>query len=156
MECLQALSLWDEVIAIYCPDFKPLEKPKQSYRYPPNLRLTEEEKCLLNVDYVPPTVPQPRGLARLLICEDNEAVIKSLMKVRFKTMGFLHKTHRIDLDFIIDCMTCLNIKMRYIHTKLQIADLMTKGSFTKLAFASLVELANLRPVKPSLAESYGL
>ena len=31
---------------------------------------------LLNVDYVPPSFPCPKGLAKILILEDNDAVIK--------------------------------------------------------------------------------
>ena len=94
MECLAALSLWDEVIAMYNPDYKPIPITGQI----PRPMLNPIEKTLLEVDYVPPTVPKSKDLATILLCEDNEAVLKSISKERFKTMGYVHKTHRVDLD----------------------------------------------------------
>ena len=54
---------------------------------------------LLGVDWVPPSLPPHRGLARLLICEDNEAVIHCLIKGRNPKFRQVARTHRIDLDF---------------------------------------------------------
>ena len=39
---------------------------------------------LLKADWVPPSLPPHRGLARLLVCEDNEATIHLLIKGRKK------------------------------------------------------------------------
>jgi len=69
---------------------------------------------------------RPIEKVRLLIMEDNEAVIKIIRKGR--TLAFRHvsKTHRVNIDWIYEC--CLNeeILIRYIDTSKQIADILTK------------------------------
>ena len=62
-------------------------------------------------------------------------------------MGFLNKTHRVDLEFMFNCIQRFNINLRYINTKFQIADLMAKGSFTAQTFTTLQKLAGLYATK---------
>ena len=86
---------------------------------------------LLNVDQVPKGKYDPKCLSELVILEDNEAVIKMTIKGRSTAMRHLSRTHRINLDwlfarFILDP----NFRIKYLHTKYQIADILTKGSFT--------------------------
>ena len=64
---------------------------------------------------------------RLVVCEDNEAVIKLVMKQRSMALRHVTRTHRIGLDWIFQVMQDPNIALRYVTTKQQIADMMTKA-----------------------------
>ena len=53
-----------------------------------------------NSDYVPPSMPKLLGLARLIIGEDNDAVLKILIKGRNPTFRHVPRTQRVDTDFV--------------------------------------------------------
>ena len=87
-------------------------------------------------------LPNPR----LYFVQDNDAVIKMVVKSRCPTLKHVPRTHRIDLDWLFE-----RIQMdpcifgRYIHTKLQIADMLTKGNFTSEQWLVLCSLMHLGP-----------
>ena len=83
---------------------------------------------LENIDWVPPSMPRLLGLARLIIGEDNDAVLKILIKGRNPTFRHVPRTQRVDTDFIHDVMKDKSVYALYINTKVQIADMFTKGS----------------------------
>ena len=60
----------------------------------------------------------------MIVCEDNEAVIKSLYKGRMKTMGHLPRTHTIGLELSIQTCRSTPVKVVAVNTKFQIADLL--------------------------------
>ena len=65
------------------------------------------------------------------IFEDNEAVIKVIMKGRSLTMRHVSRTHRVALDWKIDRIKWEpKIQIKYVDTKNQFADMLTKGNFT--------------------------
>ena len=57
---------------------------------------------LCNVDCVSSTVKSSYFGAMLYIFEDNEAVIKMIMKGRSPTMRHVSRTHRVALDWLFD------------------------------------------------------
>ena len=57
-----------------------------------------------HIDFVPTTLPGPSGLGELVVLEDNDAVIKMIMKDRTNRMRHVPRTHRIDLDWLFDVM----------------------------------------------------
>ena len=64
--------------------------------------------------------------------EDNEAVIKMILKGRSPTMRHVSRTHRIALDWLFDRINLdPKIQIKYIVTKKQLADMLTKGNFTR-------------------------
>ena len=68
----------------------------------------------------------------LYIFEDNEAVIKMIIKERSPTMRRVSRTHRVALDWLFDRINLdSTIQIKYIHTKNQLADILTKGNFTR-------------------------
>ena len=70
--------------------------------------------------------------ALLSIFEDNEAVIKMIIKGRSPTMRHVSRTHRVALDWLFDRINLdPTIQIKYIDTKNQIADVLTKGNFTR-------------------------
>ncbi len=93
------------------------------------------------VDYVPNTLPPSSGLGLLVILEDDEPVIKICIKQRCPQCRHVPRTHRINLDWLIERIsTDPGIRLKYINTKRQAADILTKGVFTAAQFEVLVML----------------
>ena len=73
-----------------------------------------------------------RKEALLSIFEDNEAVIKMIIKGRRPTMRHVSRTHRVALDGLFDRINLdPKIQIKYNDTKNQVADVLTKGNFTR-------------------------
>ena len=68
----------------------------------PNKRSQEMFDILNNVDSVPSNVQISHQKALLNVFEDNEAVIKMIMKGRSPTMRHVSRTHRVALDWLFD------------------------------------------------------
>ena len=65
-----------------------------------------------------------RREALLHIFEDNEAVIKMIIKGRSPTMRHVSRTHRVALDWLFDRISLdPKIQIKYIDTKNQLADI---------------------------------
>ena len=87
---------------------------------------------LNNVDFVSSNANSSRKEALLYVFEDNEAVIKMILKGRSSTMGHVSRTHRVALDWWFHRINLdPKIQLKYIDTKNQLADILTKGSFTR-------------------------
>ena len=84
-----------------------------------------------NVDLVPSNVQFSHQEALLYIFEDNEAVIKMIIKGR-PTMRHVSRTHRVALDWLFDRINLdPKIHIKHIDTKNQLADMLIKWSFTR-------------------------
>ena len=55
-----------------------------------------------NVDFISSNVNSSRHEALLYVFEDNEAVIKMIIKGRSPTMRHVSRTHRVALDWLFD------------------------------------------------------
>ena len=78
------------------------------------------------------------------VFEDNEAVIKVIIKGRSPTMRHVSRTHRVALDWLFDKITLDSIiQIRYIDTKHQITDMLTKENFTRFEWNNLLHLVNI-------------
>ena len=87
---------------------------------------------LNNVDLVPSNVQFSHQEALLYVFEDNEAVIKMIIKGRSPAMRHVSRTHRVALDRLFDRINLdPKIQIKYIDTKNQLADVLTKGNFTR-------------------------
>ena len=75
----------------------------------------------------------PRAKKLYCMCfEDNEAVIKMIIKGRSLTMRHVSRTHRVALDWLFDRIYLdSKIQIKYIDTKNQLADILPKGNFTR-------------------------
>ena len=97
-----------------------------------------------NVDFVPSNVHSSREEALFYIFEDNEAVIKMIMKGRSPTMRHVSRTHRVALDWLFDRINLdPKIRIKYIDTKNQLEDILTKGNFTRDEWNHLLCLFNI-------------
>ena len=81
-----------------------------------------------NVEFISSNVNSSPQEALLYVFEDNEAVIKMIIKGRSPTMRHISRTHRVALDWLLDRINLdPEIQIRYIDTKHQLADMLTKG-----------------------------
>ena len=77
---------------------------------------------LSNVDHVSSNAKFSRFGAMLYIFEDNEAVIKMIIKGRSPTMRHVSRTHIVALDWLFDRMNLdPKIQIKYFDTKHQLA-----------------------------------
>ena len=97
-----------------------------------------------NIDHIPSNTRKSDSSAILYVFEDNEAVIKMIIRGRSPTMRHVSRTHRIPLDWLFDRINLdSKIQIRYIHTKNQLADMLTKGNFTRDEWNNLLHLFNI-------------
>ena len=97
-----------------------------------------------DIDSVPSNVQSARQEALLYVFEDNEAVIKMIIKGRSPTLRHVSRTHRVALDWLFDRINLdPKIQIKYIDTKNQLADILTKRNFTRDEWNHLLCLFNI-------------
>ena len=151
MDGIPALDLWDSVIDVFHSSPNQTNKTKDA-REPrgnlsailePNMRkqipTAHTNLDLINIDHVPSNGTHSGSNAMLCVFEDNEAVIKMIIKGRSPTMRHMSRTHRVALDWLFD----RKIQIRYIDTKHQLADILTKSNFTRDEWNNLLHLFNI-------------
>ena len=84
------------------------------------------------VDFLPSNVNSSHQEALSYVFEDNEAMIKMIIEGRSPTMRHVSRTHRVALDWLFD-KTNLDpkIQIKYIDTKNQLTDILTKANSTR-------------------------
>ena len=110
--------------------------------------LTEKSKRdvdpLSNVDYAPTDTHSSQGESQLYIFEDNEALIKMIIKGRSPMMKHMSRTHRVALAWLFDRINLdPKVQIKKIDTKTQLADLLTKSSFTRDDWCNLLGLVDI-------------
>ena len=100
-----------------------------------------------DVDFVPSSVKNTAyGKAQIVLLEDNEAVIKMTIKCRAPQFKHVARVHRVDLDWLFErVQKDPGLGLKYINTKLQLADILTKGSFTSTIWNQLSALMLIGP-----------
>ena len=113
LDGLPALKLWDLIVSVLgnttqnrdrterpvvntseiCSPHHTIHKRKQSRRVINDLD---------NVDFIPSNVQSLHQEALLYVLEDNEAVIKMIIKGRSPTMRHVSRNHRVALDWLFD------------------------------------------------------
>ena len=99
------------------------------------------------IDYVPLSLPISYGRAEIYLLEDTDAVMKITIKQRSAQMRHVARTHRVDLDWLFERLTRdLNAYLKFVGTREQLADILTKGSFTGETLVTLCELCLIMPL----------
>ena len=71
-------------------------------------------------------------------------MIKMIIKGRRPTLRHVSRTHRVALDWLFDRINLdSKIQIKYIDTKNQLADIFTKGNFTRDEWNDLLCLFNI-------------
>ena len=93
-----------------------------------------------NVDLVPSNVRVSHQEALLFVFEDNEAAIKMIFKGRSPTMRHVSRTHRVVRSNQLGPQDPSPV---HRHQKNQLADILTKGNFTRDEWNHLLCLFNI-------------
>ena len=105
---------------------------------------TNTNPDLTNIDHVPSSGTHYGSNAMLYVFADNEAVIKMIIKGRGPTMSHVSRTHRVALDWLLDGIDLdSKIQIRYVDTKHQLAEILTKGNFTRDEWNNLLHLFHI-------------
>ena len=142
MDGLPALELWDLIISV----FGNISHISDRTGQPVNGKNKSHNKInvIQDIDSVPSNVQSANREALLYVFEDNEAVIKMIMKGRSPTMRHVSRTHRVALDWLFDRINLdPKIQIKYIDTKNQLADILTKGNFTRDEWNHLLTLFDI-------------
>ena len=93
---------------------------------------------LNNVDFVSSNANSSRQEALLYIFEDNEAVMEMIIKGRSPAIRHVSRTHRVALDWSFDRINLdSKTQIKYIDTKNQLPDMLTKGLTISLHVMSM-------------------
>ena len=99
---------------------------------------------LTNIGHVPSSGTHSGSNAMLYVFEDNETLIQMILKGRSPTMRHVSRTHRVALDWLFDRINLdSKIQNRCIDTKHELADILTKGNFTRDELNNLLHLFNI-------------
>ena len=132
MDGIPALDLWDLIVTVLHGNTNQSKQAQCDL----STSLTRKQlpgkiDDLNSVDFVSSNANSSRGEAMLYIFEDNEAVIKMIIKGRSPTMRHVSRTHRVALDWLFDRINLdPKIQIKHIDTKNQLTDILTKGNFT--------------------------
>ena len=138
MDGTPTLDLWDSVIEVFHSSSNDTNKAKgresqgnlsrNTTLHIENQNQTKHVNLdLNNVDRVSSNVRSSRFGAVLHVFEDSEAVIKMIIKGRSPTMRYASRIHRVAPDCLFDRINVdTKIQIRYIDTKHQLADILTK------------------------------
>ena len=133
LDGLPALELWDLIVSVLGNVSRVSDNPGR-----PEINAHKRQKSqsridvMKDIDLVPSNVQSANHEALSYVFEDNEAVIKMIMKGRSPTMRHVSRTNRVALDWLFDRINLdPKIQIKYIVTKNQLADILTKENFTR-------------------------
>ena len=145
LDGLPALELWDLIVSVLGNISRVSDRSGQ-----PDNDVHRRHKSQKKIDvmedihFVPSNVQSAHQEVLLYVFEDNEAVIKMIIKGRSPTMRHVSRTHRVALDWLFDRISLdSKIQIKYIETKNQLADILTKGNFTRDEWNHLLSLFNI-------------
>ena len=144
LDGLPALEVWDLIVSVLGNTTHTTVRPGRLVIIDRSQRSQGEINALNGIDCVPSNVQSSHQEALLCVFEDNEAVIKMIIKGRSPTMRHVSRTHRVALDRLFDRINLdPKIQIKYIDTKYQLADTLTKGNFTRDEWNHLLCLFNI-------------
>ena len=117
---IPALDLWDLIVAVLgntTQNHDRTEKPVVC-RGKNHVQSRGMFNVLNNVDRVPSKDPFSHQEALLCVFEDNEAVIKMMIKGRSPTIRHVSRTHRVALVWLFDRINLdQKVQIKYIDTE---------------------------------------
>ena len=124
LDGLPALELWDLIVSVFGHVSRVSDRPGQPDNDVHKHHKSQKKiNVMENIDSVPSNVQSSRQEALMHVFEDNEAVIKMIIKGRSPTMRHVSRTHRVALDWLFDRINLdSKIQIKYIDTKNQLAD----------------------------------
>ena len=145
LDGLPSLELWGLIVSVLGNVSRVSDRSRQPdndvhKHHKPHKKIV----VMKDIDSVPSNVQSARQEALLCAFEDNEVVSKMIIKGRSPTMRHVSRTHRVALDWLFDRINLdSKIQIKYIDTKNQLADISTKGNFTRGEWNHLLCLFNI-------------
>ena len=130
LDGLLALELWDLIVSVFGSVSQTSDRTGRPVDLKRNHKPQGKINVMENIDSVPSNVQSSRQEALLYVFEDNEAVIKMIIKGRSSTMRHVSRTHRVALDWLFDPINLdPKIQIKYIDAKNQLADIFNQRKF---------------------------
>ena len=105
---LLALELWDLIVSVLGNISRISDRTGKRVNGENKHHKSQRKiDVMKDTDSVPSNVQSARQEALLYVFEDNEAVIKMIIKGRSPTMRHVSRTHRVALDELISKKHCL-------------------------------------------------
>ena len=133
MDGVPALDFWDLIVTVLHGNTHQNDQVRgDPYKSPTRKKIHGKINDLNNVDFISSNVNSSRKEALLYIFEDNEAVIKMIIKEKksHNETCFPEPTELLLIGCLIESILDPKIRIKYIDTKNQLADVLTKGNFT--------------------------
>ena len=144
LDGISALDLWDLIVSVFGSVIQTSDRTERPVVNDKDQRSEGMANVLNHIDCVSSNVNSSHQEALLYEFEDNEAVIKMIVKGRSPTMRHVSRTHRVALDWLFDRINVdPKILIKCIDTKNQLADDLTKGNFTRDEWNHLLCLFNI-------------
>ena len=113
LDGIPALDLWDLIVSVlgnttrnHDRTGRPVVNQREACSPPHTIHKRKQSPRVINhldnVDFIPSNVQSARQEALLYVFEDNEAVIKMIIKGRSPTMRHVSRTNRVALDWLFD------------------------------------------------------
>ena len=118
LDGIPALDLWDLIVAVlHGNTYQKDQEREDPSKSPTQKKIHGKIDDRNNVDFISSNVNSSHKEALLYIFEDNEAVIKMIIKGRSPTMRHVSRTHRVALDWLFDGINLdPKIQIKYIVT----------------------------------------
>ena len=127
LDAIPALDLWDLIVSVLGNTIQTPERPGRPVVNDKEQRSQGMTNVLNHIDCVPSDVQFSHQEALLYVFENNEVVIKMIIRGRSPTMRHASRNHRVALDWLFDRINLdPKIHIKYIDTKNQLADILTK------------------------------
>ena len=148
LDGVPAHDLWDLIVAVLGNTNQSHKNKREVRSTPHTIHKRKQSQRVINdldnVDFIPSNVNSSHQEALLYVFEDNEAVFKMFIKGRSPTMRHVSRTHRVALDWLFDPINLdPKIQIKYVDTKNQLADILTKRNFTRGEWNHLLCLFNI-------------
>ena len=102
LDGLLALELWDLIVSVFGSVSQISDRTGRPVYVQRNQKTQGKIHVMENFDSVPSNVQSSRQEAFLYVFEDNEAVIKMIIKGRGPTKRRVSRTHRVAFDWMFD------------------------------------------------------
>ena len=103
LDGIPAIDLWDLIVAVlHGNTYQSNQERGDPHKSPTRKKIHGKIDDLDNVDFIYSNVHFSRKEALLKIFEDNEAVIRMIIKGRSPTMRHVSRTHRVALHWLFD------------------------------------------------------
>ena len=154
LDGLPALELWDLIVSVFGSvsqisdrSRQPVNDVSKHHKYQRRINVME------NIDSVPSNVQSSRQEALLYVFEDNEAVIKMIIKGRSPEDMFPGLTELHLIGCLIELIWIPRSKSNTSTPKNQLADILTKGSFTRDEWNHMLCLFNISHFSPTVCSA---